>query len=72
MTNIVMFVISIPKLSLDIDEYIPIIRPVKNTGYTIASGGVGTVTVNITATLRFNIQAIVSSTSLFGFECQSS
>jgi hypothetical protein len=60
----VKLVINIPKLPLLTADQMPITKPVKNIGYTINNGGVGTVSVKITATDRFSSQFTVSNINL--------
>lgn len=66
MIKMVILVISIPKLPLLTADHILIISPVKKIGYTTSIGGVGTVIVKITATVRFIIHATVSAINLTG------
>jgi hypothetical protein len=71
MINIVILVINRPKLPLLAAEYILIVNAVKNNGYIINNGTLGTVSVNVMAMTKFSAQLTVSNTNRTGWLRQS-
>lgn len=61
-----------PKLPRLIAEYMLRLSAVKNIGYIISNGTLGTVNVNVVAIARFSPQFTVSSDNLTGLLFQSS